>query len=122
MTGFSKVVTILVVAGFGALSSQAETLQSAIEKAQLNNPQLASERLQAEVSREQLNEARNQRRPVVNLSGSYGYQSVDTNRGFAIGIGDQPVGNALLEATMPLYTGGAINAGIKQAKAGIGEE
>ena len=108
-----------------ALSGQAYagTLQDAVETAYLNNPQLDAQRQQAAIADEQLEQARSQRRPTVNLAGSVGYESVDSNRPFSSAsgsIGDRATSNAQLEAVLPIYTGGRIKAGIRQAKAGIG--
>ena len=115
----------LAVSGFIlaiALAGQAsgETLQDAVQTAYMNNPQLEAQRQQAAVAHEQLAQARSQRRPTVTLSGSLGYESVDTNRIFTTAIGDRPVASAQLETVLPVYTGGRIKSGIRQAEAGIG--
>ncbi|MCF6329106.1 MAG: TolC family outer membrane protein [Henriciella sp.] len=108
-----------------ALSGQAYggTLQDAVQAAYLNNPQLDAQRQQAAIAEEQLEQARSQRRPTVSLAGSVGYESVDSNRPFSAAsgsIGDRATSNAQLEAVLPIYTGGRVTAGIRQAKAGIG--
>jgi len=107
-----------------ALSGQAyaDTLQDAVQTAYLNNPQLDAQRQETAIAGEQLEQARSQRRPTVNLAGSVGYESVDSNRPFSSAsgsIGDRATSNAQLEAVLPVYTGGRIPAGIRQAKAGI---
>jgi len=108
----------LAVLASGAAS--AETLHEALTSAHLNNPQLAAQRQETAVAQEQLEQARAQRRPTVNLSGTAGYESVDSNRPFGVTVGDRPVATAQLESVMPVYTGGRISAGIDQAKANIG--
>lgn len=108
----------LILTATGAASGG--TLQDALRTAYINNPQLEAQRQQAAVAQEQLAQARGQWRPQVNLSGSAGYESVDSNRPFSFNIGDRPTASAQLQTTMPVYAGGRINAGIRQAEAGIG--
>ena len=112
---FSAIIAVTTLALGGA---SAQTFDDALREAVRNNPQLESQRQEQALARERISEARSQRLPDVTLSGEIGYQSVDTTRPFAIGVGDQPVGSAQLEAVVPVYTGGQITAGIRQAKAG----
>jgi len=111
---------IVICFGLSATAG-AETLQDALRLAYENNPRLEAQRTQSKIAQEQLAQARAQRRPQVNLSGSIGYQNIDNNRtGFFTGQeGTNPTSSAQLQATQPLYTGGQIKAGINQAKAGI---
>lgn len=99
----------------------ADTLQDAIQTAYLNNPQLEAQRRVTDSAQEQLAQAKSQWRPQVSASASYGYESVETTRVFAGNVGERPVSTAQLQATMPVYAGGRINAGIRSAKAGIGQ-
>lgn len=102
-----------------ALPGQSETLQEALNLAFQTNPALAAQRADVGVAREQLEQARGARRPTVDLSGSAGYESLDSNQPIAFGLGDRPIASAQLQASLPVYTSGRINAGIAQAKAGI---
>ncbi|MDJ0922543.1 MAG: TolC family outer membrane protein [Henriciella sp.] len=100
--------------------SSAETLQDVIRLAYINNPDIEAQRRGAEIAQETLNQARGQRRPQVDLSGSAGFESIDSNRPFAGNVGERPLANAALQASVPVYTGGQISAGIRQAQAGLG--
>jgi outer membrane protein len=99
--------------------AQAETLQDAVSAAFATNPQLEIERYRTDIARENLNLARSAGLPKVNLSASGGYQSTDTTAFFNIGTGQSPSASAQLQAVQPLYAGGKISAGIRQARAGI---
>ena len=102
-----------------AMPSQSETLQDALDLAFQTNPSLEAQRTEIALAREQLNQARGARSPSVNLSGSAGYESLDSNQPIAFNVGDRPVASAQLQASLPVYTGGRIDAGIDQAQAGI---
>ncbi|MBY9067527.1 TolC family outer membrane protein [Hyphomonas sp. WL0036] len=96
-----------------------ETLPEAISAAFSTNPQLEIERYSTEIARQNLQAARGAGRPTADLSATGGYQYVDTNSPFAFNLGDQPIATAQLQIIQPLYTGGKIAAGIRQAEAGI---
>lgn len=100
------------------LEAGAETLQDALTAAYLNNPEISAERDNAAIADERINQARAQRAPTVDVFGSYVYESIDSNRPFAFNLGDRPVASAQIEARLPLYTGGRVKAGIRQAEAG----
>ena len=102
-----------------AMPGQSETLQEALDLAFQTNPALEAQRADVGVAREQLNQARGARAPNVNLSAGAGYESLDSNQPIAFNVGDRPVANVQLEASIPVYTGGRIDAGIEQAQAGI---
>lgn len=97
----------------------AETLQEAIASAFETNPSLQIERYRTEIARENLGLARSAGMPQVSLSAGGGYEYVDTNSIVTFGTGDRPIASAQLQATQPIYTGGRISAGIRQAEAGI---
>ena len=101
-----------------SVPASAETLQEALTAAWLNNPGLDQQRDAARIAQERITEARAQRRPTVDLYSGYVYQSIATNRPFAFNTGDFPVASAQLETRLPLYTGGRIVAGVRQARAG----
>ena len=101
------------------LPSQSETLQDALDLAFQTNPALEAQRADLGVAREQLTQARGAKAPTVELSGSAGYESLDTTQPTAFGLGDRPISSAQLQASLPLYTGGRLDAGIGQAEAGV---
>ena len=98
--------------------ARAETLQDALTAAWLNNPGLDQQRDATGIAEERIAQARAQRRPRVDLFSGYEYRSIDSNRPFAINTGDFPVASAQLETRLPLYAGGRLNAGVRQAEAG----
>mgnify|MGYP003624365443 FL=1 len=108
-----------VVAMIAGSSATAETLDQAIASAFATNPQLDIQRYETDVARESLAQARSGGRATVDVVGSAGYEYVDTTSPFAFGLGDRPIASAQVQAVQPLYTGGRVSAGIRQAKAGI---
>lgn len=102
-----------------AVPAQSESLSEALDLAFQTNPALEAQRRDIAIAREQLNQARGARAPSVELSASAGYESLDSNQPIAFNLGDRPVASAQVQATLPLYTGGQINAGIERAQAGI---
>ncbi len=100
-------------------AAHAETLGEALAAAFETNPQLDIQRVQAGIAREDLALARSGGRPQINLSASGGYEYVDTNAIFNTGVGDRPAASAQIQAIQPIFTGGRIRAGIRQAEAGI---
>lgn len=113
-------VSMLLLGSAVALSpaAHAETLQDALTAAWLNNPGLDQQRDAADIAEERITQARAQRRPRVDLFSGYEYRSIDSNRPFSFNAGDFPVATAQLETRLPLYTGGRLNAGVRQAEAG----
>ena len=131
-----KVVCLGLAALGLALPANADTLEEALQQSYLNNPTLLAERTGAQIADETLANARAQGRTQLSLSGSAGYQWSDTNRFDDLGPldfggggidftaigGDQggrETGALQLEATRPLYTGGRIKSGVRQAEAGV---
>ena len=116
---FRKSALISLSALLLAMPGQSETLQQALERAFQTNPALAAQRADVGVAREQLTQARGARAPTIDLSGSATFESLDSNQPIAFNTGENTLASAQLRATLPVYTGGQINAGIAQAKAGI---
>ncbi|MEM7329535.1 MAG: TolC family outer membrane protein [Pseudomonadota bacterium] len=114
-----KSLLISVSALLLAWPGQSETLQDALDRAFQTNPALAAQRAELGVAREQLNQAKGARAPTVDLTGSAGYESLDSNQPIAFGTGDRPLARVQVQASLPVYTGGRIAAGIDQARAGI---
>jgi outer membrane protein len=108
-----------LVLALSAGAATAETLEDALRLARASNPQLAAERTSTELARERLEFAKSQGRTTVALSGSAGYESTDTDGAFSFGVGDRPTANVQLQAVKPVYTGGRIASGVRQARAGI---
>ena len=115
----SKFLLISLSALMISHSAASETLPEALDLAFQTNPALEAQRTQIGVAREQLNQARGARAPSIDLSASGGYESLDSNQPIAFNVGDRPIASAQLQASIPVYTGGRIDAGINQARAGI---
>lgn len=118
----AKHIHFLALAGMGLLihgAASAETLQDALNEAYQTNPQLEAQRFQTKIADESINQAKAQGRTQVGFTGSAGYQSSDSNSPFSFGIGERPLANAQLQASRPIYTGGRVKAGIRQAYAGL---
>ncbi|MBK8199358.1 MAG: TolC family outer membrane protein [Acidobacteria bacterium] len=119
----SRKLTLLLGASLSCLAfgapAQAETLSEAVAAAFGTNPQLEIQKYQTDIARQNLKLARSGALPQVNLTGSGGYEYVDTNSVLNFGTGDRPIAAAQLQAIQPIYTGGRVSAGIRQAEAGI---
>jgi outer membrane protein len=96
-----------------------ETLEDALAAAFATNPQLQIQQFQSDLAVESLEQARSAGRATLDLSGSAGYESNESNSAFSFNDGERPLATAQLRAIKPLYTGGRINAGIRQARAGV---
>ncbi|MEO0816640.1 MAG: TolC family outer membrane protein [Pseudomonadota bacterium] len=96
-----------------------QSLDETLALAELGNPALDVTETDARIAREALEEARAQGRVNVTLSASAGYETTDTNRLFTQQVGNRTLGTAQLEASVPIYTGGRISAGVRAAEAGI---
>jgi len=118
---FRTILPVVLVMSLSAPAG-AQTLTDALDQAYAQNPQLEVQRVTTKIAEEQLAQAKAQSRPQVTLSGGVGFESVESsiNNPFATQLGQRPSANAQLQATKPIYTGGQINAGIRQARAGVG--
>ena len=108
-----------VIAMAAGMPAAGETLDEAIASAFATNPQLDLQRYETDIAREGLEQARSGGRTTVNVSGSAGYEYVDTTSPFSFNLGDRPIASAQVQAVQPIYTGGRVSAGIRQAKAGV---
>lgn len=114
------VTTVMFIGASASMMSSAETLQDAIRLAYINNPDIEAQRRGAEIASETLDQARGERLPQVDLTGNAGLESIGTNRAFAFDTGERAILGAQVQASVPVYTGGQIRAGIRQAQAGVG--
>ncbi|MEM5517677.1 TolC family outer membrane protein [Henriciella sp. AS95] len=110
----ASVSSLLLV---GAPPASGESLQDALGAAYLNNPDIRVQRDAADIAEERINQARSRGKPTVSVFGSYLYESIDSSRPFAFNNGDRPVASAQLEARFPIYSGGRLGAGVRQAEA-----
>lgn len=89
------------------------TLADAVEEALDNNPSLRAERFDEEAARSDIATAQGALLPTVTVTGSVAY-SEDQSANLSSGVTSAQI---QLNATVPLYQGGAAYAGIRQAQA-----
>ncbi|MEL6753471.1 MAG: TolC family outer membrane protein [Pseudomonadota bacterium] len=117
--GISRLFLTATVGAVLGPMANAQSLDETLALAEFSNPALDVTATEAEIAREALEEARSQGRVNVTVSGSLGYETIDTNRLFTQQVGDRALATAQLEAALPIYTGGRIAAGVRSAEAGI---
>jgi TolC family type I secretion outer membrane protein len=115
--------TLLVLLGaLAALSAPgaawALSLPEAIALAQRDNPGFAQTRAQAEAADARLAQARAMRLPSLSLAGEAGQGTTDLSGFFGFGQADVSPRAAALELRQPIFSGGAISAGVARARAG----
>ena len=114
------VATGAAALAFAATPANGETLQDALRATSSTNPQLEAQRVANTIAEEQLVAAKGARRPTVEVTAQYGPETIQTNRLIVLDQGGRQIGSTSLSATQPLYAGGRITAGIREARAGIG--
>ena len=107
----ASVCSLAVLAG----PAQADTLQDALWATENTNPELENQREQMKISEEQLAQATGARLPTVEVTGQYGPETIQTNRVLVLDQGGRQIASTSLQATQPLYAGGRILAGIREA-------
>ena len=93
-------VSLFALGLTGMTAAQADTLADAINAALATNPGLQSQRVETDIARESVEQARSQGRTTVDLSGSAGYQYTDSNAAFASlsgTNGDRPIASAQIQ-------------------------
>ncbi len=94
------------------------SLDEAIALARRNNPVLAQSHAQADAAAARLKQAEAARLPTVTLSGEAGTGETDLGGFFGFRRADVDPRAAALELRQPLFTGGAISAGVARARGG----
>ncbi len=109
----SLVAAVLLSAGLGSGALEADTLPEALTSAYLNNPRLAAGRAQLRAVDESVPQALAAGRPRVFLDGTVDAFTADTD----VSERDERVTPGVnLSLRQPLYAGGGIQAGIRQAE------
>lgn len=98
--------------------AQATTLEQAIAAARAYNPDLRSARAQTDAADARLDAAKGVRLPTVGLAGEYMSGRNDLGGFFGFAAADVDPRSVRLEVSQPLYAGGALAAGVDQARAG----
>lgn len=111
----------LIVAGALLASppvAQATTLEDAIAAARAYNPQLRAAKAQGEAADARLDAAGGARLPTLSLTGEALTGRNDLGGFFGFGSANVDPRAVRLELSQPLFAGGALSAGVAQAKAG----
>ena len=100
--------------------AEAESLGDAISLAYETNPTLQAERAQLRATDEEYPQAESGLRPTVSANGSYNWQDQTiSTTGSPNGQTTGPAGQAAVQVTQPIYTGGLVTSRIDAAKADI---
>lgn len=102
-----------------AAPAMATTLDEAIVAAMEHAPEIAASDAEADAAKGRLDQAQSARLPTVTLSGSIGIGWLDPKEFFGLGAEDVVPRAAQATIEQPLFTGGRVEAGIDQARAGI---
>ncbi|MDR7229912.1 TolC family type I secretion outer membrane protein [Caulobacter sp. BE264] len=98
--------------------AKATTLEEAIAAARAYNPDLRAARAQTDAANARLDAAKGARLPTVGLAGEYMSGRNDLGGFFGFAAADVDPRAVRLEVAQPLYSGGAILAGVDKARAG----
>lgn len=96
----------------------ATTLDDAIAAARAYNPDIRAAKAQVEAAKARLDAARGARLPTVGVAGEYMSGRNDLGGFFGFASADVDPRSVRLEMLQPLYAGGALAAGVDQARAG----
>lgn len=96
----------------------ATTLEEAIAAARAYNPQIRAAKARAEAADARLDAAKGARLPTVGLVGEYMSGRNDLGGFFGFAAANVEPRSVRLELSQPLYAGGALSAGVDQARAG----
>lgn len=96
----------------------ATTLEDAIAAARAYNPEIRVAKAQAEAAKARLDAAKGARLPTVGVAGEYMSGRNDLGGFFGFAARDVDPRSVRLEMSQPLYAGGALAAGVDQARAG----
>jgi outer membrane protein len=113
-------VALLAASALLTLASvaQATTLEDAITAARAYNPDLRAAKAQADAAGARLDAAKGARLPTIGLAGEYMSGRNDLGGFFGFAAADVDPRSVRLELSQPLYAGGALTAGVDQARAG----
>lgn len=96
---------------------QATTLEDAIAAARAYNPDLRAARARTDAAGARLDAAKGARLPTVGVTGEYMSGRNDLGGFFNFAAADVDPRSVRLELSQPLYAGGALAAGVDQARA-----
>jgi outer membrane protein len=102
-----------------AFPASATTLDEAIAAALAHAPEVTASDAEADAARARLDQAQSGRLPTVTLSGTIGFGRLDPKEFFGLSADDVTPRAAQATIEQPLFTGGRVEAGIDQARAGV---
>ena len=110
---------LLMALGTAAVPASATTLDEAIAAAIAHAPEIAASDAEADAAKGRLTQAQSGRLPTVTLSGTIGIGWLDPKEFFGLSADDVTPRAAQAVIEQPLFTGGRVEAGIDQARAGV---
>lgn len=99
-------------------AAQATTLEDAIAAARAYNPGIRAAKAQTDAAEARLAAAQGARLPTLAVAGEYMSGRNDLGGFFGFAAADVDPRSVRLELSQPLYAGGAITAGVDQARSG----
>lgn len=116
-----KPISVMLLAALisAAMPASATTLDEAIAAAIANAPEIAASDAEADAAKGRLDQAQSGRLPTAAISGTIGVGWLDPNEFFGLSADDVVPRAAQATIEQPLFTGGRVEAGIDQARAGV---
>jgi outer membrane protein len=99
--------------------ARATTLDQVIAAAIGHAPEIAIADAEADAAGARLDQARSGRLPTATLTGTIGYGRLNPQNFFGLGAANVTPRAAQATIEQPLFSGGAVSAGIDQARAGV---
>jgi outer membrane protein len=115
----SSAALLLLALGSVAQPASATTLDEAIAAALAHAPEVTASDAEADAAKGRLDQAQSGRLPTVTLSGTIGVGWLDPKEFFGLSADDVVPRAAQATIEQPLFTGGRVEAGIDQARAGV---
>jgi outer membrane protein, protease secretion system len=109
-------VAALDVNRFAPAGPQPSALEAWIERAAQNSPELAALRAQREAARLEVDKARTGHLPTADLQAQWSRSKSDSVNAIDTRYLNRSIG---VQVQVPLYAGGAVNAQVRQAAAGV---
>jgi outer membrane protein len=103
-----------------ALPASAQTLEETLALALRNAPSVVAARAREEAAQAGVSAARAERMPSLGIQGQYGVGRLDPRGYFGFTADNVTPRSAQATVELPLFTGGRVGAGVKQAQGGAG--
>jgi outer membrane protein len=103
-----------------AASASAQTLEETLALAMADAPSVAAARAREEAAQAGVSAARAERMPSLTAQGQYGFGRLDPQGYFGLTADNVTPRSAQATIELPIFTGGRVSAGVKQAQGGAG--